>query len=188
MNTTRIHAKLYFVPNTTVSGFAEVFHEWIRTTKLGELMIDVVDYGHVHHGPHVYFCGHESDYIVDHREGRAGLVYIRKRVPSDQPHIALHNGLYRLLSVASMLERETQLLGLRFDTRELRLAALDREAVPNDASSFELQKPALQEAANRLFGPEHSLLYDSPDPREPFAVRIVAREAEALSTLVSRAS
>ena len=186
MSTTRVSAKLYFDAPIDTHAFTEVFHGWIRDQKLPELMIDVVDYGHVHHGPHVYFCGHESDYVVDAREGRLGLLYVRKRVPDDAPSSAVRDGLRRLFTCARLLEEEKTLQGLRFATNEVRLAALDRLRVPNTQASFDAEVEELTPVATRLFGASYALAYDSPDPREPLAIRLQATEALPLAQLVER--
>lgn len=186
MSTTRVAAKLYFDTPVDTHAFTEVFHDWIRDRKLRELMIDVADYGHVHHGPHVYFCGHESDYVVDAREGRLGLLYVRKRVQDDSPSGALRDGLRRLFGCARLLEQETRLAGLRFATNEVRLAALDRLRVPNTRASFDAEVEEITPLATRLFGSSYALAYDSPDPREPLAIRLQASEAVPLSELVQR--
>src|SRR5947207_3342533 len=56
-----------------------VFHRWIQTQRLDELLIDVTDYSHVHHGPGVILIGHGADYALDEEEGRLGLKYTLKR-------------------------------------------------------------------------------------------------------------
>src|SRR3972149_5360474 len=53
-----------------------VFHEWIQTHRLeDELLIDVADYSHVHHGPGVLLISHEAQYSLDQAGGRLRLPY-----------------------------------------------------------------------------------------------------------------
>src|SRR5258706_10731666 len=63
-----------------------VFHRWIQTQRLDELLIDVTDYSHVHHGPGVILIGHGADYGLDQEEGRLGLKYtLKSRAPATTP-------------------------------------------------------------------------------------------------------
>ena len=45
--------------------FIPVFHDWIQTQQLAELLIDVADYRHVPHGPGVVLVAHDAHYAMD---------------------------------------------------------------------------------------------------------------------------
>ena len=38
-----------------------VFHNWIQEQVCDELLLDVADYLHVHHGPGIVLIGHEAN-------------------------------------------------------------------------------------------------------------------------------
>ena len=61
-----------------------MFHDWIQNQRLDELLIDVVDYRHVHDGPGVILIAHDAHYAFDTSEGRLGLLYSRR--PRDPSH------------------------------------------------------------------------------------------------------
>lgn len=168
MITEKFGLKLFFDrAGTTPSGhaFIEAFHGFIRDKKLGELMIDVADYGHVASGTNVYFCGHESDYVVDSGGGRAGLLYRRKRAPAAAGS-PLDDGLARLLAIAVKLEADPLLRGLKFATNELAITTFDRLRAPNDAATFAALEAEVKPVLERVFGGATSVVRASDDPRE----------------------
>ncbi|HEY2409147.1 MAG TPA: hypothetical protein VGI10_24245 [Polyangiaceae bacterium] len=131
----RFQIKLFLDPKSHVEleALVPVFHRFIRDKVLPELMIDVVDYSHVHDGPGVVLIGHESDYYVGKLDGVLGLVYSRKRA-APAPDARLKDGLRRLLNVARLLEHASDLKpAAQFRRDELTLRATDRLRAPNSA-------------------------------------------------------
>src|SRR5215475_6647218 len=80
MNVQHINIKIYLENPVAVKleDYAAVFNNWIQNQRLEELLIDVADYLHVHHGPGIMLIGHEPDYRMHNRAGRLGLLYNRK--------------------------------------------------------------------------------------------------------------
>ena len=107
----RISAKLFIDQPTqaNLDNVIPIFHDWIRDQKTDHLLIDVVDYRHVHNGPGVILIGHEGDYAIDAAKGRTGLLYTNKRSRSDEdyskPQDALQNRLFK--SVQALLHAVT---------------------------------------------------------------------------------
>lgn len=186
MKSHKLALKLYATPGTVppAEKFLETFHGWVKQGTTGELLIDVVDYGHVHQGPSVLCVGHASDYALDLAEGRAGLGYQRKRVPAADAGTHLPDGLGRLLRAAVLLQAE--LPGLTFDTSEILVKVLDRLNAPNDDATFASEQGELQAVASRMFGEGATVSRDGTDPREPFTVRLKAAKAPTLQDLASR--
>lgn len=204
MNASKISLKLYArgaLPEASL--FVATFHDLVRRREPAELMIDVVDYGHVHQGPSVLFVGHESDYAVDHGEGRPGLVYQRKRAPAPgdgsvsstglRPdegtgRFAAHldDALRRAIGFAARLEKEPALAGLRFGADELLLRVADRLNAPNDPATFTALEPALRNAAERLWGGA-TVTFEPGDGRGMFTARLrAAKDPGALDGLLAR--
>lgn len=190
MNATKISLKLYArgaLPEASL--FVATFHDLVRRREPNELMIDVVDYGHVHEGPAVLFVGHESDYAVDHGEGRAGLVYQRKRAPTPgDGSFAAHLGdaLRRAIGFAARLEKEPALAGLRFGADEILLRIADRLHAPNEEATFTALQPDLRGAAERLWGGA-KVTYEPGDGRGMFAARLqAAKDPGAIDGLLAR--
>lgn len=173
MKSHKISLKLYAEPSAvpTSAKLVETWHAWIKDDVLAETMIDVVDYGHVHQGPHVLFVGHESDYALDFSEGRAGLLYVRKRAPDVDRSSRLDDALKRLLNVATLLEKEPRLAPLSFDKRELLLRVLDRLNAPNVEATFTEERATIEAAVERALGKKPELQREGKDLREPFTVR-----------------
>ena len=86
--------------------FTGVFQRWIQDNALGELLIDVADYRHVFQGPGTVLIGHESDYTIDSRDGRLGLLYTRKRQTTEDVATQLRTSLQRAFKAADLLEHE----------------------------------------------------------------------------------
>lgn len=129
----RFQLKIYLDPSSHVEleAVVPVFHRFIRDKVLSELMIDVVDYSHVHDGPGVVLIGHESDYYLGKLDGVLGLVYSRKR-GTPAPEARLGDGMRRLLNVARLLEQAGDLKPpALFRRDELTLRATDRLRAPN---------------------------------------------------------
>jgi len=178
MESTKIWLKLYAAaPLPKGEHFIATFHDFIRRSELDELMVDVVDYGHVHDGPQVLFVGHEGDYAIDHGEARPGLAYQRKRAktPGDGSFGAhLADALRRTLDVASRLEKEPAVSGVAFGTGEIALRIADRLKAPNAASTFDDVKGDLEAAAKRLWGDGSTVTYEPGDGAGLFAARLRA--------------
>lgn len=178
MNTHRIALKLYAekAPLPDPIRFVEIFHDWIKRGVLAELMIDVIEYGHVERGPVVLFVGHESDYAIDMSEGRAGLSYLRKRVKADATGSsdALTDSFSRLLGVADKLATDERLGGFRLRRDEVLLRLVDRLNAPNTDATFDASRAEIQRVASAVLGPGVELTREADDPREAFAVRIRA--------------
>jgi hypothetical protein len=178
MNSNKIALKLYAksspLPDTI--RFVEVFHDWIKKGVLSELMIDVIEYGHVERGPIVLFVGHESDYAIDMSEGRAGLSYLRKRVKADIPgdSLALTDSFARVLNVADKLATDERLGGFQVGRDEVLLRLVDRLNAPNTDATFEAARSELELVASAALGKSAKLTREADDPREAFAVRIRA--------------
>jgi hypothetical protein len=153
--------------------FIEVFHRWMHENVLGELMVDVADYGHVVGGTNVYLCGHAGDYIVDSGGGRAGLLYKRKRAPST-PGSILEDGLARLSNVTSKLEAEKK-LAVRFAKNEVALTLFDRLKAPNDAAAFAAVEAETRSSFERFLGGPVAFERASEDPRELLGARVRLR-------------
>src|SRR5262245_37407014 len=81
MEPQNLTVKLYLAdPNgLQAKELIPVFHHWIQEHRVDELMIDVADYTHVHHGPGVMLICHEAHYGLDQGDGRPGLLFSKKR-------------------------------------------------------------------------------------------------------------
>jgi hypothetical protein len=176
MNSNKISLKLYATssPLPDTIRFVEVFHDWIKQSVLPELMIDVIEYGHVERGPIVLFVGHESDYAIEMSEGRPGLSYLRKRVKSDIPgdSLALTDSFARILNVADKLAADERLSGFRLGRGEVLLRVLDRLNAPNTDATYDGARSELELVASAALGGNAKLTREADDLREPFAVRI----------------
>ncbi len=181
----RIALKLYADPTTVPAGakVLEAWHGWIKRSALPELLVDVVDYGHVHRGPSVLLVGHESDYALDLGEGRPGLLYVRKRAPDPAPVSALDDSLTRLFRAAAMLEGEPTCAGLRFLTGELSLRVLDRLRAPNVPATWAADRAEVLETLGRRLGAGCEASYDQTDPGAPFSVRAACASPRPLADL-----
>jgi hypothetical protein len=186
MNSQKLQVKLYVeaAEDFRLAAFVPVFHSWIRKQALPELMIDVADYGHVHHGPGVVLIGHASDYFIDMGEGRPGLLYSRKREAA-APAERLRDAFRRALHACFLLEREPMLQGLRFATHELLIRIPDRLYAPNEALTFTTVGAQISEFLDILFDGSSQLLHEG-SAREPFTVRVRSAKAPDVATLLDR--
>lgn len=164
--------KLFAAAGTEVSSrlVIPVFHRWIQTKTLDELLIDVTDYSHVPRGPGVLLIGHESDYGYDLGEGRAGLLYTRKRGGPQDVDGRVHDATRRAFAAAALLESDDSLGTLRFETREISFRFPDRLHAPNDAAAFEALRPSIERVCQHVWPDASHTLAHVGDPRGPLTV------------------
>src|SRR5687767_8533433 len=107
MNVQHLNVKFYLENLETVNlaDYAAVFNTWIQQQRLEELLIDVADYLHVHHGPGIMLIGHEADYSLDNRAGRLGLLYNRKAQLDGTTQEKLAQAARAALTAAQIFEK-----------------------------------------------------------------------------------
>jgi hypothetical protein len=173
--------------NVKVTPLVPVFHEWIKRGFLAELLIDVVDYAHVHQGPSVLLVGHESDYCMDLGEGRPGLLYSRKRGGVGDPAGAVVDALRRALIACKALEDEGSLdprLAFSGDRIEIRLN--DRRLARNDEASFQEAKPVVETALGKVYGDlPFTVSRKQNDPRDLLTLLVDAPGAPGAGALAA---
>lgn len=187
MNSNRIQIKLYASKAPEPDAFIPVFHRWIRERVLDELAIDVADYGHVHEGPGVVLIGHAFDYYWDMGEGRAGLVYTRKR-DAPPPDVRLYDAVRRALAGCRLLEQDPTLSELAFRTDELLVKLPDRLHAPSDEHGYLELKAELEPLVAKLFTGATATIERVGGPREVLGARVKASAGGTLSELLSRIS
>ncbi|MFW6050227.1 MAG: hypothetical protein ACODAU_03575 [Myxococcota bacterium] len=190
MASERVQVKLYARDPSAVEleKFVPVFHRWIRDGLLDEPVIDVADYQHVHEGPGILLVGHGSDYYLETRENRPGLLYSRKRGFEGDGPARLADAFHRALKACRLLEQDDSLPGLEFGTGELLVRIPDRLNAPNTDETFEALRPELEEVLGRFLGGTAFTAEREGTEREPFTVRIRAEGAPDVETLLSRLS
>ncbi|GAB5494525.1 MAG: hypothetical protein Phog2KO_47400 [Phototrophicaceae bacterium] len=141
----------FFAKNPEVveaEAFVPIFQEWIQRDVIkDELLVDVVDYKHVHHGPGIILIGYESDYAYDFVDGRAGLQYTIKQNESEALEDTLTLALERLFHAKDILQAEANANNLILASNEFQISILDRLNYPQTHETVE----ALQETLNTHF-------------------------------------
>jgi hypothetical protein len=179
MTPRRISAKLFALPDPAAAPelrpFIGLFHRFIQEDALEGLLLDVADYGHVPAGPGVILIGHDVDYAIDLRDGRAGLLTTRKRHPDLPLGELLRNTLRRALIAVQQVEADAS-AGLRFGTGEIELRFVDQLAAPNTREAYESVCKEIEPVAIRLFGASGFELahVGGDDPRAMLTVSLSA--------------
>jgi hypothetical protein len=168
-----------------IEPFIAVFHAWIKHRRLPELLIDVANYAHVPKGPGVALIGNDGDYFIDETDGRAGLLYSRKR-EAPPPGERLRDAFRRAINAALLLEQEQSVGPLRFRSDELLFRINDRLLAPSNEGTFAALRPALDAFCTELFaGAGHQLSLAST-PKQLFAVKITTEGKVDLPALLGR--
>lgn len=146
MDTVKYELKLFLddASGVELEEFIPVFHDWIQTQQLAELLIDVADYRHVPQGPGVVLIAHDAHYVMDLTDARLGLLYSRRR-ETHPSRCALQSVEERLRSVwhcaltaCQRLETHPLLYGrLQFRGNELLLRCNDRLRAPNTTAAYD---------------------------------------------------
>ena len=171
MNIDHINVK-FFIENpesVDLESYHKIFNSWIQTHRTEEMLVDVADYLHVHHGPGLMLIGHEADYSLDQRAGRLGLLYNRKEQLDGTNLQKLAQAARAALTAAQILEKEN---GLKFIGSEVQVIVNDRLLVPNTADSFEALEPDLQAFFAALYDGAGYELEHLVNPRERFTVNV----------------
>jgi hypothetical protein len=187
MNLQHINIKFYLENPETVNlaDYGAVFNSWIQGQRLDELLVDVADYLHVHHGPGIMLIGHEADYSLDQRAGRLGLLYNRKEQLDGTNLQKLVQAAHAALTATQILEQEN---GLKFIGSEVQVIVNDRLLVPNTADSFEALASDLQSFFTALYDGAGCELEHLANPRERFTVNVKTGTSFAVETLLKNIS
>lgn len=168
-----------------------VFHRWIQDHTLDNLLIDVAEYTHMHHGPGVLIIAHEGNYGYDETHGERGLVYYSKQSMPETDLAARMGAIARKgLEACVCFLREANLAALvTFPCNRLEVFANDRLQAPNTDASWADFAPAVTALAARLFPDQaYKIERRSDDPRERLAAIIRAEQASGPETLLARLS
>lgn len=162
-----------------------IFHGWIQEQPFAELLLDVADYRHVHHGPGIVLIGHQADYSLDHTDGRWGIRYNRKAVLDGSNQDRLRQAMRAALIASQRLEADTRLnRRLRFNGRDLELFINDRALARNQPETRQAIMPDLRSFADALWGEgEYQLSYAS-DPRRLLGASLRAAKPTSIEVLL----
>lgn len=173
MNVQHINIK-FFIENpeaVRLDHFAGIFNTWIQRRVMDDLLIDVADYLHVHHGPGIVLIGHEANYSLDNVAGRLGLLYNRKAQLDGSTQDKFIQAARSALTAARRLEQEQR---IKFAGGELQLIINDRLPAPNTLETFAALEVDLKTLFDRLYKGRDYELSQKPDPRERFTVNVKA--------------
>jgi hypothetical protein len=188
MKPDRLGVKFFINTPATIdlATVVPVFQRWIQDHAVEGLLIDVIDYKHVHEGPGIVLIGHEGDYGLDLGDGRAGLLYIRKRDGGDSLKDQLRIAFRFAFSACRQLESEPSLQGLAFDYSEVKISFMDRLHTPNRPETFDTVRDEVQDFLTDVYGDDVDIQKVHDDARELFAIRAHSSKDVALDTLLAR--
>jgi hypothetical protein len=195
MDTVKYELKVFLDDSSDVEveEFIPVFHDWIQTQQLDELLIDVADYRHVPQGPSVVLVAHDAHYVMDLAEGRMGLLYSRRR-ETHSSRGAIQGVEERLRSVwqcaltaCQRLEAHPALHGrLRFRGHELHLRCNDRLTVPNTAVAYNALSQHLAPLLVTLYPGQQVEVHHKQEDASRLTVAIQAAAPQDVDTLLTR--
>lgn len=170
-----------------LSALIPVFHKWIQTDALDEMLIDVGNYEHVPDGPGILLIAHEADYALDVL-GAPGLLYTRKRDVPESIGEAVELSLRSVFKAVRLLEEDSSLDGTyKFRTDELEIRFLDRLQVPNRPESLDVVHDEVERVLKGLYRVDSvEISVVEEDARLPFAVRVRLPANPEASVLAQR--
>jgi hypothetical protein len=195
MNSPKYDLKIFLdaASQVDLAEFIPVFHSWIQTQTLAELLIDVADYRHVHHGPGVVLIAHDAHYAMDEAEGRPGLLYSRRR----ETHPGLRapqnveerwrSVLHCALTACQQLEADPALRGrLQFRGDTLQLRYNDRLHATSTTEAYEALYQHLHPCLTSLYPGQRFEVTPLHTRDSRLTVTVSAAETPDVSTLLAR--
>lgn len=183
----------FFVENSEgvdLAAFAPVFQRWIQDKTLDGQLIDVADYRHVFEGPGMLLIGFDSDYGMEVKGGRLGLLYTRKRMVDADLLSTLRSSVRLALTACQKLEAESSFHPrLKFRTDEIEFRFPDRLQLPNTPESFAQVRGDLRTVLDELYGEEAAFaLPVKQDARYVLTVRARADVETSVNKLLFAAT
>jgi hypothetical protein len=170
-----------------LDGFIPLFHRWIQQRTLDELLVDVADYGHVHHGPGILLVAHEGNYSFDESGGHRGLAYYLKRPVAAKIDERLALVCRRALHACRLIEEDAAFSGkVKFNGADLEIFANDRLLAPNSDATLKTLRPAIDALLSKLHPGAKFELTREPDPKERFSVRVAVSGSAPVAELLKR--
>ena len=189
MDSHKLVVKLFVEDGSRVGAheFVPVFHGWIQRRAVPDhLLIDVSDYGHVHHGPGTLLVAHEANFTTDQGEGRLGLMYARKQRVNGTFADRLRQALVATLEGARRLENDPTLAGrIKFRTDELLIAIHDRLNAASTPETFEGVRSELQHVLSDAYGTDVAIRHVGTK-ETPFKVGVKTRLSPSIDALLAR--
>lgn len=183
MNIQHINIK-FFIENpesVRLEEYQGIFNNWIQRHVTEEMLVDVADYLHVHHGPGIVLIGHEANYSLDNMDGRLGLLYNRKAQLEGSTQDKLLQAARAALTAVRLLEKEN---GLKFNAQEAQVIINDRLIAPNTLETFAAVEADFKAFFERLYkGADYELTH-TPDFRERFQVDVKTAAPVNVETLL----
>lgn len=156
-------------------AFMGVLQRWIQQRTIPGVLIDVADYGHIHHGHGTILIAHEYNLSVDYADGNLSLL-LRVKRPAEPTLAARIEAALRLaLQACHLLEKEPEFAGkLTFDPSAFTFTANDRLLAPNTDATYAALKPAVEAAAKAVFGAPGAIEPVIADKRERPTLRVTS--------------
>ena len=195
MDTVKYELKLFVedASGVDLEEFIPIFHHWITTHELEELLIDVADYRHVPDGPGIVLIAHDAHYAMDLAAGRLGLLYSRRRETQPRRR-AIQSVEDRLRSVwqctltaCQRLAAHPALSGrLQFHGNELLLRCNDRLQGPNTAAAYTALCQHLEPFLATLYTGQQVEVKHCSEDTSRLTVGIKVAESPDVDTLLRR--
>lgn len=169
-----------------LDAVVNVFHTWIQDQPFDELLLDVADYRHVHHGPGIVLIGHEADYALDNTDGRLGIRYNRKTALEGSNGERLAQSLAGALTAAQRLQEDARLNGkCKFNGRDIEIFVNDRLLAPNSPETRTALEPDLRCFLDSWFGGASYTLKFETSHRRVFGAVVRADQPLTVSNLLA---
>ncbi len=169
-------------PAVSLASVVPVLHRWIQVGRTDELLLDVADYRHVHHGPGIVLVGHEADYAVDTAGGRVGLRYVRKRSVPDTLSASIRLAVGSAAAGARWLVEDLGLGADRIDAGAFELVIVDPLHYPNDDANLWRVAKALSQVFLEAGLQAPQVTRTATDPRASLSLLVTVPGARGIST------
>lgn len=188
-NLQRIQIKLFSdaPAGLGLEPFIEIFGRWRMEKDHPADWVDLADYAHIPRGPGIVLVGQRCNFAFDLSNPGPGILYAAKKGLGGSPAEKITAAMQGGLEMSQRLLAEPEFpQGIRLRTDRIEIRFNDRLETPNTPATDAELRPAIQQALDRLYGPDQFDLIPQTDTQQCYGFSVKAKTEEPLDRLLAR--
>lgn len=172
-------------PGMDPAKVVDVFHHWVASQSMPEMLVDVAELLHVPKGPGVIAVGTDCDYALDHSNEVWGVLYRRKTPANGTNADRIAQALQSAAHAGRLLESEFA-DALKISRTKFELIINDRALAPNTADTYAKAKPEIEAGLRALLAHgDFTLEAHDQEPRQRFGYTVTSAQPFDLAAVTA---